>query len=318
MSEAEIEKLCEAYKSQAAVIEAAVVRIKEIGVKKTEFAASVERFLCAHNTLRRDGRKERVKQAEVRPDYSPEGVCMEGSVEELLQTCREADAELREKKTLPAASGNMLFYGPPGTGKTALARYIARELDRECVVKRASDLLSMWVGESEKQVADAFARAEHDGAVLVIDEADSFIYSRDRAQHSWESTLVNEFLTALEERRGFCICTTNRRDTMDAAAMRRFSFKIAFTYARPEQIAALYDKLLAPLCTTALPDALRRELLALPRLTPGDFHVVRAHCAGRFGKAAADVSHERLVTTLRKEQSLKLREAEGGRMGFCK
>ncbi|MCL1828097.1 MAG: ATP-binding protein, partial [Oscillospiraceae bacterium] len=317
MSEAEIEKLCEAYKSQAAVIEAAVVRSKEIGVKKTEFAASVEGFLRAHNTLRRNGSKERVKKAEVGPDYSPEGVCMEGSVEELLQASREADAELREKNILPPASGNMLFYGPPGTGKTALARYIARELDRECVVKRASDLLSKWVGESEKQVADAFARAEHDGAVLVIDEADSFIYSRDRAQRSWESTLVNEFLTALEECRGFCICTTNRRDTMDAAAMRRFSVKVAFTYARPEQIAALYDKLLAPLCTTAMPPDLRRELLALPRLAPGDFHVVRASCAGRFGRSATALSHERLVAALRKEQSLKLREEEGGRMGFC-
>jgi len=317
MSETEIESLCEKYTSQAAVIEAAVVRSKEIGIKKTEFAASVEGFLRAHNTLRRNGNKERVKKTQVRQDYSPEGVCMEGSVEELLQACREADAELRETKTLPAASGNMLFYGPPGTGKTALARYIAKELDRECIVKRASDLLSMWVGESEKQVAEAFARAEDDGAVLVIDEADSFIYSRDRAQRSWESTLVNEFLTALEESRGFCICTTNRRDTMDAAAMRRFSFKIAFTYARPEQIVALYDKLLAPLCKTTMPSALRRELLALPRLTPGDFHVVRTSCAGRFGRSATDVSHEQLVAALRKEQTLKLHEESGGRMGFC-
>ena len=104
---------------------------------------------------------------------------------------------------------------------------------------------------------------------------------------------------------------------MDAAAMRRFSIKVAFTYARPEQITTLYDKLLAPFCTTAMPPDLRRALLALPRLTPGDCHVVRAHCAGRFGKAAADVSHERLVTALRKEQSLKLREGEGGWMGFC-
>ncbi|MCL1986194.1 MAG: ATP-binding protein, partial [Betaproteobacteria bacterium] len=176
MSEMELEKLCERYRPPAAVIEAAIVRSKEIGVKKTEFAASVERFVRAHNTLRRNGRKERVKKAEAGQDYSPEGVCMEGSMAELLQACREADAELRDRNILPPASGNMLFYGPPGTGKTALARYIAHELDRECVVKRASDLLSMWVGESEKQVADAFARAEDDGAVLVIDEADSFIY----------------------------------------------------------------------------------------------------------------------------------------------
>ena len=313
ISEPELESLCEKYASPAAVIEAAVVRSKEIGAKNADFAAGVERFLRAYNTLRHGGRRERAGRTGAGSDYSLEGVCMEGSVEELLDACREADAELRETRFLPPASGNMLFYGPPGTGKTALARYIAKELDRECVVKRASDLLSKWVGESEKRVADAFARAEHSGAVLVIDEADSFIYSRNGAQHSWESTLVNEFLTALEECRGLCICTTNRRDTMDAAAMRRFSFKVAFAYARPEQVAALYDKLLAPLCKTAMPPDLRRELSALPRLAPGDFHVVRSNCAGRFGKSTTELSHERLVAALRKEQSLKL---EGGRIGF--
>ena len=315
VSATELESLCEKYTSPAAVIEAAVVRSKEIGVKTTEFAAGVERFLRAHNTLSHGGRKMRVNKAEAQADYALEGVCIAGSVEELLQDCRAADAELREKNILPPAGGNMLFYGPPGTGKTALARYIARELDRECVVKRASDLLSPWVGVAEQQVADAFARAEDEGAVLVIDEADSFIYSRGMASHSWETTLVNEFLTALESCRGFCICTTNRRDAMDAAAMRRFSFKIAFTYARPEQIAALYDKLLAPLSPVAMPHALRRELLALPRLAPGDFHAVRAQCVGRSGKAATELSHERLIGALRKELAHKLHEGKA-RIGF--
>ena len=104
---------------------------------------------------------------------------------------------------------------------------------------------------------------------------------------------------------------------MDAAAMRRFSFKIAFTYARPEQIAALYDNLLAPLCAAAMPTALRRELLASPRLAPGDFHAVRSQCVGRFGRSVTDVAHEHLVAALRKEQSLKLHEGGNVRIGFC-
>jgi SpoVK/Ycf46/Vps4 family AAA+-type ATPase len=109
-------------------------------------------------------------------------------------------------------AGTMLFYGPPGTGKTALARYIAEVLERECIVKPVSELQSMWVGETEKNIARAFQQAEADGAVLVFDGADSFIYTRDTAQQSWETSQVNEFLTCLEECRGFCICTTNRRE----------------------------------------------------------------------------------------------------------
>jgi SpoVK/Ycf46/Vps4 family AAA+-type ATPase len=170
----------------------------------------------------------------------------------------------------------MLFYGPPGTGKTALARHIARELERECVVKRASDILSCFVGGSEQNVAEAFRYAEKEGAVLVIDEADTFLYHRETAQRSWEISIVNEFLTALEEHKGFCICTTNRLKKMDPAAIRRFSFKVGFTYAGEEQIAALYSALLAPLADGKLPCALEPKLRGMAHLTPGDFHAVRS------------------------------------------
>ena len=208
----------------------------------------------------------------------------------------------------------MLFYGPPGTGKTALARHIANALDRECLVKRASDLLSPWVGVAEQQVAEAFMGAEREGAVLVIDEADSFLYSRDTAQRSWETTLVNEFLTALEECRGFCICTTNRRENLDAAAMRRFSHKVPFSYAKTEQLRTLYAKLLLPLCATPLPPDLEKELFLMQSLTPGDFHAVRLQHASFFGGKTAP-SHQSLIGSLRREQSLKV-ERHARRIGF--
>jgi AAA+ superfamily predicted ATPase len=255
--------------------EKSVCQAKRLHVKKKDFASSVERVLCAHVTLSRDGEKP-PRKYEASRDYTLEGVCMAGSAQELLDKCRRVDTLLRDGKSLRPGGGTMLFYGPPGTGKTALARHIAKELDRECTVKRASDLLSMWVGGSEQQVAEAFRESEEDGSVLVIDEADSFIYSRDIAQRSWETSLVNEFLTCLEECRGFCVCTTNRRDNMDAAAMRRFSFKVEFTYARPEQIRALYASLLAPLARRDLYSEEEHALCSMTRLTPGDFHAVRS------------------------------------------
>ncbi len=129
---------------------------------------------------------------------------------------------------------------------------MAQELGRECVIKKASDLLSPFVGETEKNIAKAFYTAEKQGHILVIDEADSFIYSRESAIRSWEVTQVNEFLTQLETFRGICICTSNRRTSMDAAAMRRFSFKVPFIYAKADQLEHLYSTILAPLCKAKL------------------------------------------------------------------
>jgi SpoVK/Ycf46/Vps4 family AAA+-type ATPase len=216
------------------------------------------------------------------------------------------------QNTMKPMLGNMLFYGPPGTGKTALARYLAKELDRECVVQKASDLLSLYVGESEKMVAAMFQQAERDGYILVIDEADSFIYSREGAVRSWETTLVNEFLTGLEQFRGICICTSNRRDAMDAAAMRRFSHKIAFAYAGPEQIRALYDKLLSGLAIAPLTAEEETLLLGMHRLAPGDFNVVRS----RYGlEDPGSITAADLIEALRLEMKSKL-DSSPKRMGF--
>ena len=239
---------------------------------------------------------------------------MEGDAGAFLERCRRVDAALNSGQPLRPGCGTMLFYGPPGTGKTELARHIADQLGRDCLIKRASDLLSPYVGESEQNVAAAFREAEKSGAVLVIDEADSFLYSRESAQRSWESTLVNEFLTSLERCRGFCICTTNRREQLDPAAMRRFSHKVEFRYADSAQVLALYEALLAPLCEGELPEALRRRLTGMDCLAPGDFHAVRSQYDPLF-TVPGEVTHEMLVTALAREAELKI-EPKERRVGF--
>jgi SpoVK/Ycf46/Vps4 family AAA+-type ATPase len=206
----------------------------------------------------------------------------------------------------------MLFYGPPGTGKSALARHLSRELDRKLIVKRASDILRPFVGMSEQLIADAFRKTEREGAVLLIDEADSFLYSRDSSRRTWENTLVNEFLTSLEECREFCICTTNRIDGLDPAALRRFSFKMPFTYAKPEQVETLYDSILAPYINMAMSSAERRKLLSLSNLTPGDFHVVKNQ---NWLAPKGDLTHEKFIAALDAEQNAKLERA-ARRVGF--
>ena len=307
--EPEIERLAREYKVPTAVVESAVRQVKTLSRAGREFTETAELVLRSYLTLSRGGVKPRALDR-MDEEYTTAGVSLGGSVDELLDRCRRIDARCRDD--MPPGGGTMLFYGPPGTGKTALARHIARELDRECAVRRASDLLSCYVGVSEQNVAAAFRRAEAEGSVLVIDEVDSLLYSREIAVRSWESTLVNEFLTSLEEYRGFCICTTNRLQSIDAAALRRFSVKIPFGYAGPEQVETLYRSLLAPLASGKLKEDEKKCLLELSSLTPGDFRTVRSQFRLMDRE---EISHRRLIDGLAAEQSAKQNHA-GRRVGF--
>ena len=81
---------------------------------------------------------------------------------------------------------SLCLQGPPGTGKSAFVRHLADRLGLEVVQKRASDLMSMWVGGTEKAIAAAFTEARDAEAFLVFDEADSLLADRRLAQRSWE------------------------------------------------------------------------------------------------------------------------------------
>jgi SpoVK/Ycf46/Vps4 family AAA+-type ATPase len=314
VDEAVLADLARTYDVPASVMEMSVTQAAALaGRKRSAFVPALRRAVEAYETLQRNGARPR-KKISVAPHYNQKGVSLEGSVDALVGKLTRVDRMLRSGGELSAGACTMLFYGPPGTGKTALARYLADRLDRECKVVRASDLLGPYVGMTEANIAEAFRDAERDDAVLVIDEADSFLFPREMASHSWETTQVNEFLTALEECRGFCICTTNRRENMDQAVMRRFSHKVAFTYARQEQVKALYETLLAPLASGQLPEKLETELLTMRRLTPGDFHAVRSQMLFDDERG---VTHQVLLQGLRREQELKL-DSDRRSLGFLK
>ena len=162
---------------------------------------------------------------------------------------------------------SLCLQGPPGTGKSALVRYLAERLGLEVLQKRASDLFSKWVGDTEKRVVDAFAEARDSGAFLVFDEADSLLADRRLAEHNWEASQVNEMLTWMESHPLPFACTTNLAHHLDPATLRRFVFKIALGYLAAEQVATAFR------CYFGL--AAPAPLASLATLTPGDFAVVR-------------------------------------------
>ena len=162
----------------------------------------------------------------------------------------------------------MLFYGLSGTGKTELARYIAEKLNKKICLKRVSDIMSPYVGENEQNIAKAFSEAEASGDVLLFDEADSFFSNRQDAVRSWERTLVNEFLTQMEEFNGILICTTNLKTIMDPAMQRRFHILTEFKPLEKDGI----EKLLGRFFPAYEFEKFQSEKLArYDSVTPGDF-----------------------------------------------
>jgi len=184
---------------------------------------------------------------------------------------------LESWRPTPGGQGlSLCLYGPPGTGKSELVAYLARRAGRELHRHLASDLLSKWVGGTEELIAAAFKRASREGAVLLLDEADSFLRDRRGADHSWEVTQVNELLSQMEWFPGVVACTTNLVDELDAASLRRFVFKIKLDYLRPAQARTMAVSTLRSLGAKP-PAASETELArvsALGDLTPGDFAAV--------------------------------------------
>lgn len=200
---------------------------------------------------------------------------------------------------------SLCLYGPSGTGKSELVKYLAWRMGRPVLVKRVSDLQSPWVGVCEQNIAAAFRQSEEDRSVLLFDEADSVLRDRRGAERSWEVSQVNEFLQQLEASTGIVACTTNLFRQLDQAALRRFVFKIPFSYLRPEQAMLLLQSQLGEHLPGPLEgDAARavaRELSHLHTLTPGDFAAVRRRLRALDLKATP----EALVAELRAEVQVK-------------
>ena len=206
-------------------------------------------------------------------DYSLEGLNIKGKVSlpRIVKAARnylsaDFNASAEDKPRM-----NILLFGPPGTGKTEFVKYLGKELDRKVLVVKGSDILGMFVGESEQNIANAFRRAEAEHSILFFDEVDGLLQDRSNASHSWEVTQVNELLQQMENFDGIMIAATNFSKNLDPATMRRFTFKLEFGYLDEGGMKSFFERMFK----SSLTDEEFAELRELRNLAPGDFRTVR-------------------------------------------
>jgi hypothetical protein len=233
-------------------------------------AALVQSIKRSLNAMHRDSKARRKRSY---TDYSIEYLNVAGRFkpEKLLKALRTNIA------------ATLCFYGIPGTGKTQFAQYLADNLGRQLLVYSASQLLSKWVGEAEKNIEQMFARAEAEEAVLLLDEGDSFLRDRSQASQEHEVTRVNELLSRMEAFDGTFILSTNLFRDLDDAALRRFTFKLEFLALTPEQKWKMFlhesgaHEEIDDISPSQREDW-HDKLVFMPTLTAGDFDLVKRQC----------------------------------------
>ena len=309
----DIDSFAKKYKTSAGVIDLAVKKAMETRSRsKKKIQTAIIKGLEAHQTLINGGQKP-LDKAQVENNFSLEGLNIKADINTVMDRLREFDAYLRNNSNGKPLNFNCLFYGPPGVGKSELAKYIADNLDRELITKRVSDIQSKWLGESEKNIRDAFEEAEREEALLVFDEADSLLFSRDRAVRSYETNMTNEFLTHMENFKGVMICTTNRFKDLDSASIRRFQEKLGFDYLTADGNLVFYNKFFKDLVARDLTPDDQARIMAISNLAPGDFKVVR----DRYGFSKnKNLSHIMLIQALVDEAQVKQQFLDGKPIGF--
>jgi transitional endoplasmic reticulum ATPase len=292
-----ISRIAESEKLAPAVVTKATSVVRSIRDELGHAGAAFERLIC--NVLEAQGHRPLTQHD---PNRLPE-------IYDPVFIHADTDLSSVAAGIVKARSGRLCLYGPPGTGKTAYGRWLAQQLDSPLLVKRASDLMSPYVGENEQNIARAFRQAAQDEALLLIDEVDSFLQDRRGAQRGWEVSLVNEMLTQMESFPGVFIASTNLMTGLDQAALRRFDLKVKFDFLRPEQVWELLRRhCIALKFGTPQPELLPR-VMRLFQLTPGDFAaVLRQH---RFRPIESPAG---FVSSLEAECAVK--EGGNGSIGF--
>lgn len=238
--------------------------------------------------------------------YSLEGLNIKGNIplDEIILAA-ERYAALKERD-YPL---NILLMGPPGTGKSEFVKHLGKCINKQVRTSLGSDLLGMFVGQTERNISEVFRKAESENAILFLDEADGIIRSRTQAARGWEITQVNEVIQRMENFRGILVCATNFAENLDNASIRRFTFKVELDYLNNEGKALFFEKYFR----VSLNSVEKSRLDEIPCLSAGDFRTVfqKFHYLGRELRGIPE-----LLDALEEESRLKDNSKRVRTIGF--
>jgi SpoVK/Ycf46/Vps4 family AAA+-type ATPase len=225
----------------------AVAEAVHQGGKEPEINMGQLRRAARAQMIRLEGQGSQVVQPKVRLADVILPRALKMGVEELIGSARNRRQVLERwgiGSHLSYGKGvAALFYGEPGTGKTLCAEAVASELNRPLIRAAVPTLVSKYVGNTERNLSALFQTAKAEGAVLLLDEADSLLMTRGQARASrHDNSSVNVLLQEIERFEGVVILATNLPEDLDKALARRLSCQLEFTLpgvSEREQIYAL-------------------------------------------------------------------------------
>lgn len=301
-----IAELSQKYEVNAGAIASSVAALKQISVNRDlnpgEIKPLLENLLTKHSVLINGDIKKKNRLVELTDKYDLRFLNTDADITSVVSSAKRFN-ELNKQNSI-MNSMNLLLWGESGAGKTEFAKYLASQTGMGLIIKRASDLMDMWVGSTEKYICQAFREAEEKRSILFIDEADTFFGARENARASWEVSQTNEFFVQMENFNGILVCCTNLLEIFDTAAMRRFNWKIRFSPVLSAMRVPLYEKYFAQ-GASPLTQKQKRRISSIEMLTPGH---VKAVSQRRFFAEDEIPDHDSIIDEVEREASyMKIR-----------
>jgi hypothetical protein len=235
----------------------------------------------------------------------PEG-CLD-SLRSIVFQMRQRNAVLTQWEFASQTSRGLgtaaLFCGPSGTGKTLAAEIIAKELSLDLFHIDLSQIVSKYIGETEKNLRTIFDAAEDTGAILLFDEADALFGKRSEVRDShdrYANIEVSYLLQRMEAYRGLAILTTNQRASLDSAFLRRVRFVVHFPYPDAAQRRLIWRQIFPPGAAT---EGLDFDKLARLNLPGGNIRNIALNAAYIASEKSEPVRMRHLLAAARQECS---------------
>ncbi len=249
--------------------------------------------------------------AKIEPRYGWDDIVLPLDTQDLL---REISAQVRhrhrvltewgfEQKLVYGTGLSALFSGPPGTGKTMAAQVIARDLEVDLYKIDLANVVSKYIGETEKNLGRIFDEAETSNAVLFFDEADALFGKRTEvsdAHDRYANIEVSYLLQKMEEYSGIVVLATNFRNNMDDAFIRRIRFIVDFPFpdeASRRRIWKVHFPATAPVSDDMDFDLLGKEI----NVAGGNIKNIVLNAAFRAADGGSGIDMRHIIESTKRE-----------------